>query len=99
MKILVTGAFGFVGSNLVENFKSNTKYTLLALDVSFPKTNDYTKCYSWSELDLIDWGDINCIIHLAGKAHDTNHLAEADEYFSINVDLTKKYFSTFFDIP
>ncbi len=99
MKILVTGAFGFVGSNVAEYFKSHSNYTLLALDIDCPKNNQYSKCYSWQELDLIDWDDINCIIHLAGKAHDTKQLAEAEEYFKINVNLTKEIFQYFLRFP
>jgi len=32
--------------------------------------------------------DIDAIIHLAGKAHDTKNEAAADVYFKVNTELT-----------
>jgi nucleoside-diphosphate-sugar epimerase len=83
-KILVTGAFGFVGTNLIEDLRVN--YEILALDV---KSSDSTlTCYSWQELDAIPWDELHAIIHLAGKAHDTRNTSEEKEYFDVNYGLT-----------
>lgn len=38
---------------------------------------------------------VDCIIHLAGKAHDTNKQANAQDYFDINTGLTKQIFDWF----
>ena len=38
---------------------------------------------------------IDIIIHLAGKAHDTKNEAQAQEYFDINTGLTRKAFDFF----
>ncbi|ULT28245.1 NAD-dependent epimerase/dehydratase family protein [Sphingobacterium sp. E70] len=35
------------------------------------------------------------IIHLAGKAHDTNKISDSEVYFKINRDLTIELFNTF----
>lgn len=39
--------------------------------------------------------DVDAIIHLAGKAHDTKNKSAADIYFKINTELTKKIFDYF----
>ena len=35
------------------------------------------------------------VIHLAGKAHDTKNIAQPDEYYQVNTELTKKVFDAF----
>ena len=37
------------------------------------------------------------IIHLAGKAHDLNNVSNADDYYFVNTELTKKVFDRFID--
>lgn len=39
--------------------------------------------------------DVDAVIHLAGKAHDTKHTTEADEYFAVNTELTKRVYDKF----
>lgn len=41
--------------------------------------------------------DIDAVIHLAGKAHDTKHTTEAAEYFRVNTELTKKIYDQFLE--
>ena len=91
MNILITGVHGFVGSNLVKYLaKENTIY---GLDIVQPQ-KDGVKCtYSWDALDVEGvMPEIDAIIHLAGKAHDTRNKSEADVYFKVNTGLTKKIF-------
>lgn len=35
------------------------------------------------------------VIHLAGKAHDVKNVAQPDEYYQVNTELTKKIFDAF----
>ena len=52
--------------------------------------------FSWDNLDKRnEIPDVDAIIHLAGKAHDTKNQASADVYFKVNTDLTKKIFDYF----
>ncbi|MDR2057180.1 MAG: NAD-dependent epimerase/dehydratase family protein, partial [Dysgonamonadaceae bacterium] len=51
------------------------------------------KTFSWDELDLLP--EVDVIIHLAGKAHDTKNKSEARIYFDVNTGLTKKIFDYF----
>lgn len=92
-KILITGAYGFVGTNLALSLKD--KYELWALDVAEVQEGLYSRFYTWSQLDKIPFNDIDTIIHLAGKAHDTKNKAETQSYFSVNTGLTQKIFDKF----
>lgn len=94
MKILITGVHGFVGSNLVEALKK--EHTLYGMDIIAPQKDGIRYTFNWDYLDK-DGGipDVDAIIHLAGKAHDTKNEAAADVYFKVNTELTKKVFDYF----
>lgn len=85
MKILVTGASGFVGQNLIDYLKRYPDVEIEILSLRNPK---------WLDVELNDY---NAIIHLAGKAHDTSNTSDDNSYFEINRDLTIKLFKKFKD--
>jgi len=133
-KVLITGAFGFVGSNL-SAYLSDRGCELWALDVvgapdgagsiglrpgsnaALPLVQEiqnsegvqdcesaemkesltetqrsqsvYEQVFSWEQLGEIPWSEVDAVIHLAGKAHDTKNTSEAQSYFDINTGLTK----------
>ncbi len=91
MNILITGIHGFVGSNLVDALKH--KHTIYGLDIVSPIRGGVLKTFSWKELDKLP--DLDVIIHLAGKAHDTKNKANAQVYFDINTGLTQKIYDWF----
>lgn len=93
MKILITGVHGFVGSNLVEYLAPGNE--IYGLDIIAPEKEGVVKTYSWDDLDKDAVPDVDAIIHLAGKAHDTKNKATADVYFKVNRDLTIKVFDYF----
>lgn len=93
MKILITGVHGFVGSNLVKVLSK--EHTIYGLDIVSPDRKGVQKTYSWEDLDKGMIPDVDAIIHLAGKAHDTKNQAKADVYFRINTDLTKRIYDYF----
>ncbi len=96
MTILITGAFGFVGNNL-SAYLAERGHELWALDVADVSRQDakaqrgaYARCFSWDELEKIPWGEVDAVVHLAGKAHDTRNASDPQSYFDVNVGLTKK---------
>lgn len=93
MRILITGVHGFVGSNLVKYLSGEN--TIYGLDIIAPEKEGVAKTYSWDDLDAGVLPEIDAIIHLAGKAHDTRNETVADVYFRVNRDLTIKIFDYF----
>lgn len=93
MKILITGVHGFVGSNLVSALSG--KNTIYGLDIVAPDKEGVEKTFSWDDLDAGRLPEVDAIVHLAGKAHDTKNQAAADVYFKVNRDLTIKVFDYF----
>lgn len=94
MKILITGVHGFVGSNLVKALSK--EHTVYGLDIINPERDGIKYTFSWDDLDKDSMiPEIDAIIHLAGKAHDTKNKSAADVYFKVNTDLTKKIFDYF----
>lgn len=97
MKILITGVHGFVGSNLVAYFANNNE--IYGLDIIAPEKDGVTKTFSWDDLEKNQIPEVDAIIHLAGKAHDTKNQTVADVYFKVNTGLTQKIFDWFLAQP
>ena len=98
MKILITGVHGFVGSNLVKVLSK--EHTIYGLDIVSPLKEGINYTFSWDCLDKKNViPNVDAIIHLAGKAHDTKNKAAADVYFKVNRDLTIKVFDYFLAHP
>lgn len=94
MKILITGVHGFVGSNLVKSLSKD--YIIYGVDIISPIKEGIRFTFAWDYLDLPnEIPEVDAIIHLAGKAHDTKNEAAADVYFKVNTDLTKKIYNYF----
>lgn len=94
MKILITGVHGFVGSNLVKALSK--EHTIYGLDIISPIKEGVRFTFGWEYLDMDnEIPEVDAIIHLAGKAHDTKNEAAADVYFKVNTDLTKKIYDYF----
>jgi len=93
MEILITGVHGFVGSNLVKALSK--EYIIYGLDIISPLKEGVKFTFGWDNLADGQIPDVDAIIHLAGKAHDTKNQAAADVYFKVNTELTKKVFDYF----
>ena len=94
MKILITGAYGFVGTNLCR-YLVGKGHECIALDIPEAKRDDvpYSEFHTWDELDKIDWSRVDAVVHLAGKAHDLKNVNNPQSYFDINVGLTERIFN------
>ena len=90
MKILITGIHGFVGSNLVKALSK--EHEIYGLDIIAPKKDGVKSTFGWAHLDTKEILEVDAIIHLAGKAHDTKNQSSAETYFRVNTELTKKIF-------
>ena len=92
MKILITGAYGFVGTNLCKYLVSKG-HECHALDIPAAKRDGvpYVSFYTWDGLDKLPV--VDAVVHLAGKAHDLKKVASEQSYFDINVGLTEKIFA------
>lgn len=94
MKILITGVHGFVGSNLVKALSK--EHTIYGLDIVVPQKEGVRFTFNWDDLEKKDMvPDVDAIIHLAGKAHDTKNQSKAEVYFQVNTELTKKIYDYF----
>lgn len=80
-KIIITGATGFVGKNLVTYIQENRIGDIIPLNLREPLPK---------ELPVAD-----AIIHLAGKAHDLKKTSKPEEYFEVNYEKTRKLFDLF----
>ena len=93
MTILITGIHGFVGSNLVAALSG--EHTIYGLDIVSPIKEGVLHTFTWDNLEKGIVPDVDAIIHLAGKAHDTKNLAAAEVYFKVNTGLTQKSYDYF----
>ncbi|CAK0754716.1 Nucleoside-diphosphate-sugar epimerase [Gammaproteobacteria bacterium] len=91
--VLLTGAYGFVGTNLSAHL-ARVGYELWAINRKGTPVRSgygtYTRQFDWEEFDSIPLDEVDAVIHLAGKAHDTHNTSDARSYFDINVGLTKR---------
>ena len=92
---MITGAYGFVGTNLSSHLAQIGGYSLIALEIMDSINKHYIAHNTWEDLDRIDWDGLESVIHLAGKSHDTNNSSDFQSYFDINCGLTKKVFDRF----
>ena len=97
MKILISGVHGFVGSNLVKYLSDGN--TIYGLDIVAPVKEGVVKTFGWEDLDNGLVPDVDAIIHLAGKAHDTRNRSAAEVYFKVNTGLTEKIFDWYLASP
>lgn len=100
MNILITGAHGFVGSNLVIALKGH--HSLYGLDIVAPEKEGVVKTFAWKDIEttsipMQQLPKFDAIIHLAGKAHDTKNQSASQVYFDINTGLTQKIFDFFLE--
>jgi len=92
--ILLTGASGFVGKNLLQYFLQNApevNFHLLKREKGAQEVHSIT----WDELDNTSMPVLDAFIHLAGKAHDLKGVSVPNSYFEVNTKLSLKLFDIF----
>jgi nucleoside-diphosphate-sugar epimerase len=88
-KIFVTGATGFVGTNLIKYLTENN-FTVKG--VSRVQNNELIGYDSFFEALKVGK---NTIVHLAGKAHDLKNVSDSKSYFDVNYEKTKIIYDAF----
>ena len=96
MKVLVTGANGFIGRALTESLVSAGRFQVLAMVRCKTSLPDRVEPLIADLLDEIDWvpllADVDVIVHLAGRAHvlDEKENDPLLAYRRINVEATRR---------
>ncbi|WP_433833704.1 NAD-dependent epimerase/dehydratase family protein [Flavobacterium anhuiense] len=80
MKITITGASGFVGTNLKQYLEKDHEIDCLSV-----------RYIPEQKLSI----NTDVIIHLSGKAHDLKKVADPLEYYHANFELTRQLFDAF----
>lgn len=89
-KVLVTGINGFVGTYLKDYFDGQVELVGVSR-----KGNPSKGIKHYDELLLEDFDSSKAIIHLAAIAHDLKNFTNEQEYYRVNLDLTKILFDKF----
>ena len=55
------------------------------------------KFYRWERESNIKIQDVECVIHLAGKAHDLKNTSSSDDYYKVNTELSQGVFDAFLE--
>lgn len=100
MKVLVTGAAGFIGSHLAEMLLAHGAEVVMADDLSVGKRENVDRLLvqggcSFHQVDIRDrqalaacFAGVERVFHLAGRADIVPSIDDPDTYFSVNVQGT-----------
>ncbi|AZS50747.1 NAD-dependent epimerase/dehydratase family protein [Entomomonas moraniae] len=97
MKVLITGATGFVGSAFLKKILEDYQFTPIITVREFNQTYKTLQQFIVKDLTTtIDWSEVligvDCIVHIAGRAHVLKETAQdpLQAFRAVNVDATLK---------
>lgn len=99
MKLLVTGGFGFIGSNFIrQRFKDHPNDEIINLDKITYASNPLSKDladnpqYTFIRGDIADYDtvlsaakDVDCIVNFAAESHVDNSISSSDLFIRSNI--------------
>lgn len=88
MKVLLTGSSGFIGRNFFKQYVG--KYEFRCLDLKEDNDDIRKHCYDPS---------IDAVVHLGAYAGVRRSHEMPEEFWSMNVDGTKRIFDEYFGVP
>jgi len=99
-RILITGVTGFVGSTLVHHFADRSDAKLFGHSRDSKRAiaefnNLPIEIIDGNPGDQLDRLQIDCIIHLAGIAHDLSNTFVDADYFRVNYEQTARLYDAF----
>lgn len=99
-RIFITGVTGFVGSNLVKHFSNTPDFSIMGhsrkVSTAERQLQPFNiKIVSDFSARLLDESKIDCVIHLAGIAHDLSNQYQPQDYYRVNEEGTKKVYEEF----
>lgn len=97
--VIITGTSGFVGKNLITDFKSNLSLNLTSISrkPDLEKENEFLDEYISYDEYFNSKLNASYYIHLAGKAHELKNISDDAEYFTVNYELTKKLYDRYIE--
>lgn len=88
MKVLVTGATGYIGSHVCKLLKTHGHH-VTGWDINIHgEHNDisgYCDQYSNCDITRFLWGSYDAVVHLAGRSVVPDSLREPTEYYRVNI--------------
>jgi nucleoside-diphosphate-sugar epimerase len=99
-RILITGVSGFLGGSLVKHFNEVNDFLLFGTSREPEKARQILKPYTVemlkdSSATTLDEFKIDCVIHLAGIAHDLSGRFRPDDYYRVNFENTRWVYDEF----
>lgn len=95
MKVLITGATGFVGSAFLKKILEDSQFTPIIAVREFNQTYKTLQQFIVKDLTTtIDWSEVligvDCIVHIAGRAHVLKETAQdpLQAFRAVNVEAT-----------
>ncbi len=93
MKVLITGANGFIGSNIYNGLKDNHEILGISQSKKSNKCDNYICCdltdKETLEKIIKDHKDIDVIVHCAALAHNKGNDLSKERFMKVNYEVTK----------